>query len=99
MRLANQQRFRSGSHSAASLPLFSCRLTCGAASVRLRRSEAKRTRVARSLAHKPESCDSLIAMMCSMSVSPVDSKQLPVYGLYIAPKCYTISRSIDCGYG
>ena len=40
VRSTYQHRFRSGSHSAASLSLFWSRLTLGDASVRFRRSEA-----------------------------------------------------------
>ena len=47
-RLANQHWFRSGSHSAASLPPFCERFTAGLASVRFSRSEANRRFVAAS---------------------------------------------------
>ena len=49
-RLANQHWFRSGSHSAASLPPFCERFTAGLASVRFSRSEANRRFVAASAA-------------------------------------------------
>ena len=91
-RAANQQRFRSGTHSAASWPLFSWRFTRGEASVRLRRSRENRALVAESAAQRPESCASLAATMCSMSVSVVDAKHLPVYGPYTAPSSCTTVR-------
>ena len=50
---ANQHWFRSGSHSAPSLPLFWWRLTLGLASVRFRMSPENRLRVAASVAHSP----------------------------------------------
>ena len=78
IRPANQHRFRSGSHSPASLPLFWWRFTSGDASVRFRRSCANRVRVARSAAHSPESWASFVATMCSMSVCFVELKQVPV---------------------
>ena len=52
-----------------------------------------------SAAHRPESCASLAATICSMSVSVVDAKHRPVYGPYTAPSSRTMSRSTDCGYG
>ena len=55
-----------------SAPVIKDWVTCGGASVRLRRSCAKRIRVARSAAQSSESWDSLVATMCSMSVSVVD---------------------------
>ena len=57
------RRFRSGSHSPASLPLFWWRFTVGEATVRFRRSCANRARVARSCPQSPESCASLAATM------------------------------------
>ena len=75
-RFANQQRIRSGSHSAASLPLFGERLTAGLASVRFRTSEAERRPVSASAAQRPLLCASERAMMCSMSVSDVLKHQL-----------------------
>ena len=68
---ANQHWFSSGSHSAASLPLFWWRLTLGLASVRLSRSDEKRRRVASLAAHRPLSWASERATICSMSVSLV----------------------------
>ena len=65
--------------------------------MRLRRSVANRARVATSRAHKPESCASLAATTCSISVSRVDSKHLPVYGPYTAPSPRTMSCSTDWG--
>ena len=98
-RAANQHRLRAGAHSAASLPLFWWRFTRGEAKVRLRRSRANRALVAESAAQSPESCASLAATMCSMSVSVVDAKHVPVYGPYTAPSSRTMSRSTDWGYG
>ena len=69
-----------GSHSEASLLLFWWQFTLSAARVRLRMSVAKRIRVARSRAHSLESWASLTATMCSMSVSDVEEKQVPVQG-------------------
>lgn len=43
-------------------------------------SAANLARVARSQAHSLESCASLVATMCSMSVSDVVAKQVPVLG-------------------
>ena len=62
-RLANQQRFRSGSHSVASLPLFCERLTAGLASVRFSRSEANCRFVSASVAQRPLSWASERATM------------------------------------
>ena len=78
---ANQQRFWSDIHSAASLSLFCERFTEGDASVRLSRSRANRVFVPASALHSPESCASDRAMMCSMSVCVSDSKLSQVYGL------------------
>ena len=47
----------------------------------MRRSVANRARVSVSRAHRPESCASLAATMCSMSVSRAEANQVPVYGL------------------
>ena len=77
-RAAYQQRLVPGSQSAASLSDFSARLTDGLASVRFRRSDAKRSRVAASAAHRPLSCASERATMCSMSVSAVLANHVPV---------------------
>ena len=44
-----------------------------------------------------QSCASLAATMCSMSVSRVEAKQVLVYGPYTAPSPRTMSRSINCG--
>ena len=74
MRPANQHRFRSGSHSPASLPDFWLRFTCGEASVRFRRSCANFARVCRFAAQSPESCASPAAMMSSMAVVANDAQ-------------------------
>ena len=37
--------------------------------------------------------------LCSMSVSLVEAKQVPVYGPYTLPSWRTMSCSTDCGYG
>ena len=56
------------------------RFTFGPASVRLRRSFAKRRRVWSSAAHNPLSCASDRATMCSISVSDFVANHRPVYG-------------------
>ena len=80
VRSTYQHRFRSGSHSAASLSLFWSRLTLGDASVRFRRSEANSGRVAGLEAHRPMSWASERATMCSMSAS------LPNYARLMLPR-------------
>ena len=71
-RFANQHWFRSGSHSAASLPLFCVAVHRGDwREVRFSRSEANRRFVAASTAQRPLSWASERATMCSMSVSDV----------------------------
>ena len=69
-----QHWFRAGSHSARSLAIFWCLFTLGLARVRLSRSRPKAFLAALSTAHRPLSCASLRATMCSMSVSPVLAK-------------------------
>ena len=58
LRSANQHRFWSGNHSAASRARFWFRFTPGLASVRFSRSVAKRRRVASSATQSPLSCAS-----------------------------------------
>ena len=76
-RFTYQHWFSSGNQSAASFATFCCQLTLGDASVRLRRSDANRSRVAALAAHRPLSWVSERATMCSMSVSLMLSNHLP----------------------
>ena len=61
---ANQHRFRSGAHSAASLLPFCKRFTAGLANVRVSRSEENRRFVAASAAERPLSWASDRASIC-----------------------------------
>ena len=80
VRATYQHWFSLGSHSAASLATFWCRLTLGDASVRFRRPDANSARVAGFAAQRPLSWASERAMMCSMSVSRMLSNHVPSVG-------------------
>ena len=84
-----------------------CVLTALLVTVDPRRCQSEIAKVARKPApgldvpgaQTRESWASLAATMCSMSVSLVDAKQVPVYGPYTAPSSRTMSRSTNWGYG
>ena len=65
---AYQQRLFGGSHSPASFAIFWRRFRKGEAWVRFSRSSAKSFRTWAVAAHRPESCASERATMCSISV-------------------------------
>ena len=70
-----EYRFCSGSHSAASLSDFWCRLTLGEARVRFKRSGANSVRVSGAAVQRLLSWASERAKMCLMSVSLMLSNQ------------------------
>ena len=76
-RPANQHLFKVRIHAAASRSFFAARLTSGEARVIFNRSLANARFVASSAAHSPESCASLRATICSMSVSVGREKVRP----------------------
>ena len=78
-RAAYQHAFLDGSHSAASRPPLLA-FVLAAARVRLSRSRAKALFWSRVQAQAPESWASESATMCSICVSSVLAKCLPVYG-------------------